>query len=238
MSGASTHPWMREPMYFKKVCIAASAAMSMSSHATSGVEKGLLGANRMPIEVMGFLHGHIDPECATTFLITDAFPLPVEGTETSVVADSPEVQNYMIALQASLEATRTAPFVGWYHSHPFDVSAHSAAFLSGTDVSSQLGWQIHEDRAGNPWFALVVDPLRAKVKGRPVIGAFRCYPTNYSPPRGHSPDGEQSVSGRGDIDRMIYSHCAPTPPLPRRSLHRRSSPQATMGRSVQCILRS
>ncbi len=191
MASSAGHPWMRKPTHFKTVRIAASAAMAMSSHATSGVEKGLLGANRMPIEVMGFLHGHIDPESPTTFIVTDAFPLPVEGTETNVVADSPEVQNYMIALQASLEATRAAPFVGWYHSHPFDVSTHSSAFLSSTDVSSQLGWQINEDRAGNPWFALVVDPLRSKEKGRPVIGAFRCYPTNYQPPRGQGPDGEE-----------------------------------------------
>ncbi len=174
--------------------------MTMSTHATSGVEKGLNSANRMPVEVMGFLHGHVDPDVPTTFVVTDAFPLPVEGTETSVVIDSPDVQNYMIALQTSLEATRAGNcFVGWYHSHPFDVSTHSAAFLSSTDVSSQLGWQLNEDRAGNPWFALVVDPLRSKAKGRPIIGAFRCHPTNFQPPKGHAPDGKRAERWRSGV---------------------------------------
>lgn len=32
-----------------------------------------------------------------------AFPLPVEGTETTVVSDSPEVQKYMVDLNDALE---------------------------------------------------------------------------------------------------------------------------------------
>jgi COP9 signalosome complex subunit 5 len=79
--------------------------------------------------------------------------------------------------------------MGWYHSHPFDVGPHSNAFLSATDVSTQLLWQISEDAAGNPWLALVVDPLRGVAKGKPEIGAFRCYPTHYTPPKGLAPDG-------------------------------------------------
>jgi len=79
--------------------------------------------------------------------------------------------------------------MGWYHSHPFDVGAHSNAFLSGTDVSTQLGWQLSEDAGGNPWLSLVVDPLRGVATGRPEIGAFRCYPPAYSPPCGTAPDG-------------------------------------------------
>ena len=46
--------------------------------------------------------------------------------------------------------------MGWYHSHPFDVGPHSNAFLSATDVSTQLSWQMSEDRLGTPWLALVV----------------------------------------------------------------------------------
>ena len=79
--------------------------------------------------------------------------------------------------------------MGWYHSHPFDVGAHSNAFLSATDVSTQLGWQLSEDAGGNPWLALVVDPLRGVATGRPEIGAFRCYPPSFSPPKGAAPDG-------------------------------------------------
>ena len=138
---------------------------------------------------MGLLHGHPSPGEPGTLVVTDAFPLPVEGTETTVLADSTEVTNYMIALAETLEATRSSNFMGWYHSHPFDVGAHSNAFLSATDVSTQLGWQLSEDAAGNPWLALVVDPLGGVAKGRPEIGAFRCYPPAYTPPKGTAPDG-------------------------------------------------
>jgi len=175
----------------------------------------------MPVEVMGLLHGHVSTEEPFTFIVTDAFPLPIEGTETTVMADNPEVISYMISLADSLETTRTENFMGWYHSHPFDVGPHSNAFLSATDVGTQFGWQIAEDQAGNPWLALVVrkplarallsvpypsssllclallfsdlsaqvDPLRGIAKGKPDIGAFRCYPTSYTPPRGLAPDG-------------------------------------------------
>lgn len=36
---------------------------------------------------------------------------------------------------------------------------------------------------------LQVDPLRGIAKGKPEVGAFRCYPTTYTPPRGTAPDG-------------------------------------------------
>ena len=62
----------------------------------------------------------------------------------------------MIRLSEGLEGVRPEVFMGWYHSHPFDVGAHSQAFLSATDVFTQLAWQGPEDRAGNPWLALVV----------------------------------------------------------------------------------
>lgn len=36
-------------------------------------------------------------------LVMDCFPLPVEGTETRVVADDQEVQAYMVNMSESLE---------------------------------------------------------------------------------------------------------------------------------------
>ena len=66
--------------------------------------------------------------------------------------------------------------MGWYHSHPFDVEVNSHCFLSSTDVATQLHWQRAEDRNGNPWLAIVVDPLRSLAKGRPELMAFRVYP--------------------------------------------------------------
>ena len=95
--------------------------------------------------------------------------------------------------------------MGWYHSHPFDVGPHSNAFLSATDVSTQLAWQLSEDRAGNPWLALVVDPLRSLARGRPEIGAFRCYPPSYTPPRGQAPDGVVWADEKAKNDRWGVS---------------------------------
>lgn len=34
-----------------------------------------------------------------------------------------------------------------------------------------------------------MDPLRGVAKGLPEIGAFRCYPPAYTPPKGLAPDG-------------------------------------------------
>ena len=197
---AGEKPWAKTggERHFRKVKVSAVAAMKMQAHAASGVEKGLASANRMPIEVMGLVEAHVDPDEPTSIVVTDCFPLPIEGTETTVMTDNPAVMTHMISLQESLEQARGAgdgggglpTFGGWYHSHPFDVTVHSNAFLSATDVSTQLGWQLSEDRAGNPWVALVVDPLRGVAKGRPEVGAFRCYPPAYTPPRGTAPDGE------------------------------------------------
>jgi len=181
--------------YFKKVLISSVAAMKMMAHASSGVETGMSGPNRMPTEIMGLVEGHIHTDDPTSLVVTDVFPLPVEGTETNVVADSDDVILTMVSLSDALEKTRDTgdshhrTFMGWYHSHPFDVGEHSNCFLSSTDVSSQLIWQIPEDKTGNPWFALVVDPLRGLGQGRPEIGAFRCYPPSYTPPKGLAPDG-------------------------------------------------
>lgn len=71
--------------------------------------------------------------------MTDCFALPVEGTESRVVADDESVMAHMVKLSEQLQKTRNERFIGWYHSHPFDVEAHSHCFLSATDVSTQ--WQ-------------------------------------------------------------------------------------------------
>lgn len=182
-------PWLANPTWFSKVKVSAAAAAKMTTHAAAGVDKGLKSKNAMPVEVMGLMVGHVDTEDPHALIVTDTFPLPVEGTETTVMTDNPAVVNYMIQLSDSLEAIREEHFMGWYHSHPFDVCDHSNAFLSATDVSTQLSWQLSEDRAGNPWLALVVDPLRCVAKGKPEIGAFRCYPPDHRPAAGLAPDG-------------------------------------------------
>lgn len=80
-----------------------------------------------------------------------------------MLADDQEVLNYMIGLGESLEKTRKERFMGWYHSHPFDVEVYSHCHLSGTDVNTQLQWQLSEDGNGNPWLAIVVCGLSVGV---------------------------------------------------------------------------
>lgn len=163
--------------------------MKMMTHCHSGVEKGVKkGGN--PIEVMGLLLGRPDPQTPHTLVVTDVFPLPIEGFETRVIADDGDVINHMIALGESLETTRKEKFMGWYHSHPFDVGIHSHCFLSQTDISTQLQWQRAEDPHGNPFLAIVVDPLRSLAKGHPELKAFRAYPPEYTNPiPNQCPDG-------------------------------------------------
>lgn len=160
------------------------------THCHSGVEKGVKkGGN--PIEVMGLLLGRPDPTTPHTLIVTDVFPLPIEGFETRVIADDGDVINHMIALGESLENTRKEKFMGWYHSHPFDVGIHSHCFLSQTDISTQLQWQRAEDPHGNPFLAIVVDPLRSLAKGVPELKAFRAYPPEYTNPvQNQCPNGE------------------------------------------------
>jgi COP9 signalosome complex subunit 5 len=77
-----------------------------------------------------------------------------------------------------------------YHSHPFDLADHGHCFLSQTDLSTELQWQRAEDPHGNPFVAIVVDPLRSFHLQKPEIKAFRAYPPEYnSPVHNECPDG-------------------------------------------------
>ena len=79
----------------------------------------------------------------------------------------------------------------WYHSHPFDVDEdHDNCFFSSTDLSTQLSWQNAEDPQGNPFLAIVLDPLRSAAKNSAALAAFRAYPPAYTPPANQCPDGE------------------------------------------------
>ena len=49
--------------------------------------------------VMGLLLGRPDPHSPTTLIVTDAFPLPIEGFETRVIADDQNVVNHMISVE-------------------------------------------------------------------------------------------------------------------------------------------
>lgn len=163
-------PWKRDPHYFKNVRISAVALLKMVMHARSGGS----------LEVMGLMQGKL---AGDTFIVTDAFRLPVEGTETRVNAGD-EANEYMIQyLELCRENNREENIVGWYHSHP-----GYGCWLSGIDVNTQIAQQLQ-----GPMLAVVVDPDRTISAGKVEIGAFRTFPTDYKPPAGTAGDDYQTI---------------------------------------------
>lgn len=170
---ADSKPWASDPRYFHTVRISAVALLKMVMHARSGGS----------LEVMGLMQGYI---AAHTLIVTDAFRLPVEGTETRVNAQD-EANEYMVSyLQSCRDAGRLENAVGWYHSHP-----GYGCWLSGIDVSTQAIQQQFND----PFVAVVIDPDRTISAGKVEIGAFRTYPAGHNPASSSATDedGYESI---------------------------------------------
>lgn len=168
-------PWKADPHHFKNVRISAVALLKMVMHARSGGS----------IEVMGLMSGSVHGD---TFVVTDAFRLPVEGTETRVNAQD-DANEYMVAFTTrQREQGKMENVVGWYHSHP-----GYGCWLSGIDVGTQMTQQTFQD----PFLAVVIDPDRTISAGKVEIGAFRTYPENYKPDAGAAggttSDGFQTI---------------------------------------------
>jgi COP9 signalosome complex subunit 5 len=160
------------------------ALLKMVMHARSGGS----------IEVMGLMQGAIQGD---TFVVTDAFRLPVEGTETRVNAQD-EANEYMVQyLQRAREVGQLENAVGWYHSHP-----GYGCWLSGIDVNTQMTQQTYQD----PFVAVVIDPDRTISAGKVEIGAFRTYPENYKPDSSGSGDGFQTIPLAKMEDFGAYSN--------------------------------
>lgn len=163
--------WKSDPHHFKNVRISAVALLKMVMHARSAGS----------LEIMGLMQGKI---AGDTFIVTDAFRLPVEGTETRVNA-SAEADEYMAQyLEASRNNGRMENAVGWYHSHP-----GYGCWLSGIDVATQSMQQDFQD----PFLAVVIDPDRTISAGKVEIGAFRTYPKGYKPPNSTGGDEYQTI---------------------------------------------
>ena len=94
-------PWKKDPKYFKKVRINVLAATKMVKHAIQGVNAGRK-AGGLPTEIMGLLVGRPDP-ATNTLVIMDCIELPVEGSETRVVADDEKVLGFMTRMQDRIE---------------------------------------------------------------------------------------------------------------------------------------
>jgi len=87
----------------------------------------------------------------------DAFPLPVEGTETRVNAGA-SANEFMVTFSENTERVGKKENVcGWYHSHP-----GYGCWLSGIDVQTQMTYQAHQE----PFLAVVIDPIRACAAGK------------------------------------------------------------------------
>ncbi|KAK7953567.1 Mov34-domain-containing protein [Apiospora saccharicola] len=168
-------PWKENPHHFKHVRISAVALIKMVMHARSGGE----------IEVMGLMQGYVSGD---TFIVTDAFGLPVEGTETRVNAQG-DANEYMIEyLRLSREqGGREENVVGWYHSHP-----GYGCWLSGIDVDTQALQQQFQE----PFCAVVIDPDRTISAGRVEIGAFRTFPQGYKAPDNTGSSSANSKEGK------------------------------------------
>jgi COP9 signalosome complex subunit 5 len=100
-------PWTRDPThkYFKTVHISALAGIKMMQHAMTGVEQGRStgGGSGMTFEVMGLMVGKIEGD---SVVVMDAYPLPVQGAENFVEANTAEMYRYMTALTDAVEAVR------------------------------------------------------------------------------------------------------------------------------------
>ncbi|KAL3963529.1 hypothetical protein ACCO45_000533 [Purpureocillium lilacinum] len=180
----ATKPWARDPNYFKHVRISAVALIKMTMHARSGGE----------LEIMGLMQGYVTDE---TFVVTDAFRLPVEGTETRVNAQS-DANEYMAQyLELCRAQGRQENVVGWYHSHP-----GYGCWLSGIDVDTEAMQQQFTD----PFLAVVIDPHRTINSGKVDIGAFRTYPQDYKPASsGGGGDGAGAAAEFGAHANRYYS---------------------------------
>lgn len=117
------------------------------------------------IEVMGYFCGRIE---GNSYIVLDAFPLPVEGTETRVNAGR-EAEEYTGRLdELSEQMNKKERVLGWYHSHP-----GYTPYLSGIDCQTQRSMQ-----SVGPLLAIVIDPVNTDLSGKVNIGAFRvCDPS-------------------------------------------------------------
>lgn len=164
-------PWKENVAFFKICRMSAVALLKIVMHARQGV----------PNEVMGLMQGKVTSDGA--FIVMDAFPLPVEGTETRVNAGASANEFMVTFTELGERVVKRGNVVGWYHSHP-----EYGCWLSGTDVQTQMTYQQHQE----PFLAVVIDPVRTCAAGKVEIGAFRTYPQGHVPPD-EGPSEHQSI---------------------------------------------
>jgi COP9 signalosome complex subunit 5 len=133
------------------------------------------------IEVMGLMQGSVHGD---TFVVSDAFRLPVEGTETRVNAQDDAMEYMVKYTEMARENDQMDNVIGWYHSHP-----GYGCWLSGIDVNTQHLQQQFQD----PFMAVVIDPDRTISAGKVEIGAFRTFPEGFKPEAATDSEGFQTI---------------------------------------------
>jgi len=167
-----------------------AAALSGGHAAQAEPEEEEDGGEKKRFEVMGYLQGKVIDD--GTFVIMDSIQVDAAFSETSVELDS-NATNQLLAhstLSGGGELTgtevgrpelpkveiptnpvnRPEKSVGWYHTHP-----GLTLFFSATDVMSQRSMQMF----GDPYIALVFEPVQMMELGRCRLGAFRVFPAGY-----------------------------------------------------------
>ena len=182
-------PWLQDARCFTRVQVSSLALMRMMTHCVAGGRE----------EVMGMLQGRLGGD-TRTLVVTSAFALPVQGTETRVNAQA-DANEYMVQYvqECERQGVHAEHLIGWYHSHP-----GYGCWLSGIDVSTQELNQRHQE----PWLAIVIDPLRTMASGCVELGAFRTYPEGYTPPGAAETSAEAapSIPLQKQDDYGVHAH--------------------------------
>jgi len=178
-------PWKNDVHYFKKMKISGIALLKMVLHARQGLSQ--VPGQDPDFEVMGLMLGKVQGD---TIIVMDSFAV-CQGNEVRVNAGVADYE-FMVQYTEGLKMVgKNEGVVGWYHSHP-----GYGCWLSGIDVNTQTENQKYQD----PWAAVVIDPKQTMSSGRVEIGAFRCYPPDYTP--SDSKDSEWQYIPRERIEEF------------------------------------
>ena len=107
-----------------------------------------------------------------------------------VEVDRPGLGKYFVPKNP---VARPEKCVGWYHTHP-----GLTLFFSGTDMVNQRNMQVF----GDPFIALLFEPVQMMELGRCRLGAFRCFPAGY---KGKLHDDKVCIAHRNLIQSPLLS---------------------------------
>ncbi|OHT17650.1 COP9 signalosome complex subunit 5a [Tritrichomonas foetus] len=147
-------PAKTDSHYFKDVYINPRTLLNMINHSLSSQK-----------EIMGFLAGHFKDQ---SYIVTDAVALPIEGTETRVIADDGAIWKAIQHFDDMHLLGRPEDQTGWYHSHP-----GLWCFFSAIDVRNH---RLNQQARGGCFAGLVIDPINTSSSGKLHLGAYTSIP--------------------------------------------------------------